>query len=242
MGKPARNLRRPGRSDLPQAGSGANLVEILNRCRSGQIKALYIVGENPLETLPASLGVKEALSQLELLICQDPFLTETAKQAHIVFPACTFAEKDGTVTNQEGKVQHLRPAFDPLGESAVDWHIFVGIANGMGVSMPYEETADIQTEIRKLLPGYYNLGQPKKVEPNLSPYLQNGYRAEVKTRYNQARGASNAQRPFGLKMVQLLFHFWQVDDPSLRAHGDFAEYQGLTDVSGRSRKIRLKRR
>ncbi|MCZ6801296.1 MAG: molybdopterin-dependent oxidoreductase [Nitrospirae bacterium] len=216
-------------SDLPPADSGANLIEILNRCRSGQIKALYIVGENPLETLPASLGVQEALSKLELLICQDPFLTETAKQAHIVFPACTFAEKDGTVTNQEGKVQHLRPAFDPLGESALDWHIFVGIANGMGVSMPYEETQDIQVELRKLLPGYYNLGQPKKVEVSPSPYLQNSYAGEVKARYQSKAPSSAGQRPFGLKMGQLLFHSGKLS----------TQASGLMEISPNTKALRM---
>ena len=127
-------------------------MEILKRCREGQIKALYVVGENPLATLPSSWNVQAALSNLELLICQDPFLTETGSLAHIVFPACTFAEKDGTITNQEGKVQFVRPAFDPLGESALDWHITVGISHALGQAMTYESTQDIQDEIRKLLP------------------------------------------------------------------------------------------
>ena len=125
-------------ASLSTAHDGSTLMDILQGCRDGKIKALYVVGENPLATLPKSFGVDKALSNLELLICQDPFLTDTAQQAHIVFPACTFAEKDGTVTNQEGKVQFLRPALEPLGESALDWHIFVGVANSMGQTLPYE--------------------------------------------------------------------------------------------------------
>lgn len=191
--------------ELPQAG--ANLMEILDRCRTGQIKALYLVGENPLGTLPASTGVKEALSQLEILICQDPFLTDTGRLSHIVFPACTFAEKDGTVTSQEGKVQFIRPALDPLGESALDWHIFVGIANAMGQPMEYEKTQEIQEEIRKMFPGgYYNLGHPKKVDVNPSSYFQNGYVAQVSSRYGKAAQKSGGARPFSLKTIQLLYH------------------------------------
>ena len=76
-------------------GSGAHLVEILKKCKSGQIKALYVLGENPLATFPASMEVRAALERLELLVVQDPFLTETAKMAHFVLPACTYAEKDG---------------------------------------------------------------------------------------------------------------------------------------------------
>jgi formate dehydrogenase alpha subunit len=84
--------------------SGATLLEIVERCRKGQIKALYIIGENPLATLPASVGVKAGLEKVPLVIVQDPFLTETARLAHFVLPAATYAEKDGTFTNLEGKV------------------------------------------------------------------------------------------------------------------------------------------
>ena len=73
-------------ASLPPVGSGAHLIEILRRCKSGQIKALYILGENPLATLPASMEVRAALDRLELLIVQDPFLTDTGKLAHFVLP------------------------------------------------------------------------------------------------------------------------------------------------------------
>jgi formate dehydrogenase alpha subunit len=192
-------------TSLPDAQPGAHLIDILDRCRKGEIKALYVVGENPLETLPASFDVKGALEKLEVLICQDPFLTETTKLAHVVFPASTFAEKDGTVTNQEGKVQFLRPALDSLGESTLDWHIMVGMANVLGSPMDYETTQDIQQEIRKILPGYYNLGKAPKVEPNSSHYFSNGYTQEVGTRYSM-NGKGRAHRPFGLRMTQLIYH------------------------------------
>lgn len=164
-----------------------------------------MVGENPLETLPASYDVKGALEKLEVLISQDPFLTETAKLAHVVFPASTFAEKDGTVTNQEGKVQYLRPALDSLGESTLDWHIMVGLANVLGSPMEYETTQDIQQEIRKILPGYYNLGKAPKVEPNPSPYFSNGYAQDVGSRYSM-NDKGKTHRPFGLRMMQLIYH------------------------------------
>ena len=80
---------------LPAPTSGANLIDILKRCKSGQIKALYVIGENPLATLPASVEVRSALERLELLVVQDPFLTDTGRQAHFVLPACTYAEKEG---------------------------------------------------------------------------------------------------------------------------------------------------
>jgi predicted molibdopterin-dependent oxidoreductase YjgC len=193
---------------LPAAGNGAHLVEILNRCRSGQIRALYVIGENPLATLPASMEVRAALDRLDLLVVQDPFLTETARLAHVVLPSCTYVEKDGTFTNLEGRVLRVRQAMDPLGESLPDWHIMTALANGLGCQWEYESTNDIQAEIMKLLPGYYNLGQPRKVTPNADHYLTNGYTASVASRYRSgaARPATANQRPFALLMGQLLYH------------------------------------
>ncbi len=214
---------------LPDAQAGKSLIEILEDCRAGKIKALYVVGENPLATLPKSFGVEEALSQLELLICQDPFLTETAQHAHVVFPACTFAEKDGTVTNQEGMVQFVRPALDPLGESALDWHIMAGLANGMGHSLPYETTQDIQTEIRKLLPGYYNLGQPQPVVADPTTYLRNGYQDSVGARYAVNGHAQGSGRPYGLKLIQLIYHSGKLSTKA----------SGLMDISPNTGALRM---
>ncbi|WNM59210.1 molybdopterin-dependent oxidoreductase [Candidatus Nitrospira allomarina] len=202
-------------NNLPDVDRGANLTEILDRCQKGEIKALYLVGENPLETLPVSYDVTSALAKLEVLICQDPFLTEIAKMAHVVFPASTFAEKDGTVTNQEGKVQFLRPALDSLGESTLDWHIMVGMANGLGSPMEYETTQDIQNEIRKVLPGYYNLGKVSHVAPAPSEYFSKAFSEEVALRYPVGM-KSPTQRPFALRMIQLIYHSGKL---STRASG-----------------------
>jgi formate dehydrogenase alpha subunit len=189
---------------LPAAGSGAHLTEILKRCRSGQIRALYIVGENPLATLPASMEVRAALDRLELLVLQDPFLTETGQMAHVVLPATTSAEKDGTFTNLEGRVLRVRQGMDAIGESVPDWQILTAFANGLGCQWEYESANDIQSEIMKLLPGYYNLGQPKKITPNADHYLSNGYAASAAGRYKAARAETS--RPFTLVMGPLLYH------------------------------------
>lgn len=213
---------------LPATGQGSHLMEILERCRKGEIKALYLVGENPLETLPASFDVKGALAKLEVLICQDPFLTETAKLAHVVFPASTFAEKDGTVTNQEGKVQFLRPALDSLGESVLDWHVMAGIANGLGSPMGYDTTQDIQQEIRKVLPGYYNLGRPSNVEPRLGHYFGKDFDRHVGERYRLPE-KPRKQRPFGLRLIQLLYHSGKLS----------TQASGLTQISPNTKSLRV---
>jgi predicted molibdopterin-dependent oxidoreductase YjgC len=193
-------------ASLPPIGSGTHLVEILKRCKSGQIKALYVLGENPLATLPASMEVRAGLERLELLVVQDPFLTDTAKLAHVVLPACTYAEKDGTFTNLEGRVLRVRQAMDPLGESLPDWHIMTSLANAMGCGWEYQSANDIQAEIMKLLPGYYNLGQPRKVIPAPDQYLSNGYTVEVATRYRPISPSGKQTRLFALVMGQLLMH------------------------------------
>ena len=204
---------------LPASSSGANLLEILARIRSGQIKALYVIGENPLATFPASMDVKGTLENLQLLIVQDPFLTETGRMAHVVLPAATYAEKDGTFTNLEGKVLRVRQALDQVGESLPDWHIMTSLANGLGYNWSYESPQDVQNEIMKLLPGYYNLGQPRRVTPSADAYLSNGYAAEVEGRYRSQRAQQSPNdndRPFTLATGQLLYHSGKM---STRASG-----------------------
>jgi formate dehydrogenase alpha subunit len=94
---------------------------------------------------------------------------------------------------------------DPIGESLPDWQILAAVGSGLGcVSMEYESSQDIQREIMKVLPGYYNLGQPKKVTVNPERYLANGYTKEVAGRYSALRTQHSA--PFTLTMGQLLYH------------------------------------
>ncbi|MDF0651812.1 MAG: molybdopterin-dependent oxidoreductase [Nitrospira sp.] len=216
-------------ASLPPVGSGARLIEILKRSKSGQIKALYILGENPLATLPASMEVRAALERLELLVVQDPFLTETGKLAHFVLPACTYAEKDGTFTNLEGRVLRVRQAMDPLGESLPDWHIMTAFANAMGCRWEYQSANDVQAEIMKLLPGYYNLGQPRKVVPVPDQYLSNDFAAGVKARYQQRPPSGEHTRPFSLSMGQLLVHSGKLS----------TQAPGLIKIAPNTEKLRM---
>src|SRR5437016_4784978 len=203
------------RCSLPPPDPSATLMEIVKRCREGGIKALYLVGENPLATLPASTGVREALEKVQLLICQDPFLTETGRLAHVVLPATTFAEKDGTFTNLEGKVNRVRPALEPFEEARPDWEIFAALGTGLGYPMEYEAAQDVQREIMKLLPGYYNLGEPRPVVPAPEGYLRNGFAHTVAARYAAGAEADGA-RPFALTIGQVLYHSGKL---STRASG-----------------------
>ena len=137
-------------SDQP----GLTVVEILHAAHEGQIKALYIMGENPMVSDPDITHVEESLKKLEFLVVQDIFLTETARLAHVVLPAVSFAEKDGTFTNTERRVQRVRKAVEPVGQSWQDWRIIAGLAARMGYPMSYKSAEEIFEEIRSLTPSY----------------------------------------------------------------------------------------
>lgn len=190
--------------ELPST-PGADLTQILERARKGEIKALYIVGENPVGTLPASMGVKEALERVEFVIVQDPFLTETGRLAHLVLPATTYAEKEGSFTSMEGKVNPVRMTMEPIRESKPDWEIFSELAWRMGFPLEYGSATEIHREIAKTVPGYYNTN-PGPLPVHLTEYLSNGYCQETPRRYEAKPSSQSADHPFTLVLGQILYH------------------------------------
>jgi formate dehydrogenase major subunit/formate dehydrogenase alpha subunit len=113
------------------------------------------MGENPLISDPDQNHAREALQALDLLVVQDIFLTETAQMADVVLPAACYAEKDGTFTNTERRIQLLQKAVDPPGEARADWEIICDLAAAAGFSgMQYENSAEIMEEIAALTPIY----------------------------------------------------------------------------------------
>ncbi|HIC91752.1 MAG TPA: formate dehydrogenase subunit alpha [Syntrophaceae bacterium] len=138
---------------LPTA-PGLTATEILTASKEGRIKALYIMGENPLISFPDSSYMREALKRLEFLVVQDIFLTETGKLAAIVLPSASFAEKDGTFTNTERRIQRVRQAFVPYEDAKLDWEIITLVSERMGYKMGYQSPEDIMQEIASLTPIY----------------------------------------------------------------------------------------
>lgn len=134
--------------------NGLTLTKVINEAHSGNIKALYVMGENPMVSDPDLAHVEEALDNLELLVVQDIFMTETAQRADVVFPAAAFAEKDGTFTNTERRVQRVRKAVEPPGQAQEDWRILSELAVRMGFPMQYKSSEDIFEEIRTVTPSY----------------------------------------------------------------------------------------
>lgn len=136
------------------AKPGLTLMEIMAAAGRGDIKALYVMGENPLLSDPDLHHVEEELKKLDLMIVQDIFLTDTAKLADVVLPATSFAEKEGTFTNTERRVQRVRKAIEPPGEAKADWKIICDISNKMGYAMNYYSAKEIFEEVAKVTPSY----------------------------------------------------------------------------------------
>ncbi len=126
--------------------------EMLDAALAGKVRALYIMGENPVLSDPDTGHTKKALSSLELLIVQDIFLTETAELAHVVLPGTTFAEKVGTFTNTERRVQRIRRVVDAPGQAIKDSHIIMALSNRLGYAMNYHHTEEVFQEIGKAWP------------------------------------------------------------------------------------------
>jgi formate dehydrogenase alpha subunit len=139
--------------ELP-TNKGLTVVEMLHAAQAGQIKALYIMGENPALSDPNLNRTRRALDAVDFLIVQDIFLSETAQYADVVLPSVCFAEKDGTFTNTERRVQRVRKAVDPPGEARDDWRIVCEVAAKMGYPMSYKCAGEIMDEIASLTPIY----------------------------------------------------------------------------------------
>ena len=136
------------------AKPGLTLMEIMAAAGKGDIKALYIMGENPLLSDPDLKHVEKELRNLDLLIVQDIFLTETAQIANVVLPSTSFAEKEGTFTNTERRVQRVRKIVDAPGEAKADWEIISELSTKMGYSMKYSSAKEIFYEVINVTPSY----------------------------------------------------------------------------------------
>ena len=139
--------------ELP-GNPGLTVVEMMKAAEEGKIRAMYIMGENPMISDPDLKHVEAALEKLGFLVVQDIFLTETAELADVVLPGVTFAEKDGTFTNTERKVQRIRQAINPVGDARPDWQIICQLASRMGYEMNYLHPSQIMEEIAELTPSY----------------------------------------------------------------------------------------
>ena len=136
---------------------GLKVTEMLPNAIEGKFKSLYIIGENPMVSDPDLRHAEKAFKNMDFLVVQDIFLTETAKMADVVLPSACFAEKEGTFSNTERRVQRVRQAVNPPGEAKDDWWITCEIAKRMGYDMSYANSREIFEEICRVTPSYAGL-------------------------------------------------------------------------------------
>ena len=149
---------------------GWGLKDLIQKAEEGKLKAVYVVGENPLITYPDTDQLKKVLENLPCLIVQDLFMTETAKMAHVVLPASAFVEKSGTYTNLERRVQKLNPLRPPRNQSKTDFEIFLSLLRLFECPTPGETSEAIFEEICRQIPHYRGI-QDGEQWPNNASYL-----------------------------------------------------------------------
>ncbi|SPF79665.1 formate dehydrogenase subunit alpha [Pseudoprimorskyibacter insulae] len=152
------------------AEKGLTVTEILDAVHHGDIKAMYVLGENPAMSDPDVEHAREALAKLDHLVVQDIFLTETANYADVILPASAFAEKSGTVTNTNRQVQMGRPAVPPPGEAKEDWWIEVELAKRCGLNWAYETPADVFAEMALNMKSLSNITWDRLARENAVTY------------------------------------------------------------------------
>lgn len=192
------------KSSIPEK-PGMNLFQMLNAAKNGSLKALYVMGENPAFNIPDSKEVEEALKKLDFLVVQDIFLSETAKLADVVLPALSWAEKEGTFTNMERRIQRVRKAVDRNGME--DWRIIAEIAKNMSLEMNYSSSEDVFAEIAKVSPLHRDLTYADlDAGGQLYPYKGEPLRGKTEPiQARKAEMAASADKMY-LRIERPLFH------------------------------------
>ena len=208
--------------ELP-AAAGLKMAQIFAGAEAGTVKAIYVMGENPLMSEPDLNHARKCLENLDFLVVQDLFLSETAELADVVLPAASFAEKDGTFTNTERRVCLVRQAISPRGEAKPDWQIICELANRMGYEMNYNHPREIMDEIASVTPSYAGMDYerldngglqwpcPDKGHPG-TPYLHKGKFARglgrfTPVEYKPAAELPDEEYPFYLTTGRILYHY-----------------------------------
>ncbi len=200
-------------ASLP-AEAGLTILESMEQAKEGKIKAMYIAGENPILSFPNPRLITEILTSLDFLVVQDMFLTETARLANVVLPAASFAEKEGTFTNFEGRVNNVHKAIEPVGESLPDWEIVVRLAAKMGRPLPFSTLQAVIGEIEELVPYYEGYADAGKREESAyeetgrhsSRPLLKGFARFSPVEYAPQARERESDYPFTLLTGSILYH------------------------------------
>ena len=216
-------------SDQP----GLTVTEIVGKAGTGKIKFLYIMGENPMISDPDLTHVEQALKNTGFLIVQDIFLTETAQLADLVLPAASFAEKDGTFTNTERRVQRVRKAVSPPGEAKADWVILMEIMNKLGYAKTYHSAASIMEEIAEVTPQYGGISFTRLEHETLQWPCPN---ADHKgTRYLHKDGIARGKGLFKAAEYQTSAELPDTDYPYLLTTGRILYHYHTNTMTGKEK-------
>ncbi len=230
---------------------GLTVSEMLNEAENGNIRFMYIMGENPMVSDPDINHVRKALNNLDFLVVQDIFFTETCELADVVLPAASFAEKDGTFTNTERRVQRVRKAIEPAGEAKADWKILVDLMNLLGYKARYSDPSKIMDEIASLTPSYGGIDYkrledrmgiqwpcPSKDHPGTKYLHKNGI-TRGKGLFMPAEQVDSAEMPdkkypYALTTGRILYHYHtrtmtgRVEGLNKKASNNYVEINEVT--------------
>lgn len=210
-------------TELPSK-PGLVVTEIMPAVLAGNIKAMYIIGENPVLSDADISHIEAAMKKLEFLVVQDIFLTETAKYADVVLPAVSFMEKDGTFVNTERRVQRVRKVLEPVGEARADWEITSDLARRMGgKGFDHHDPSQIMDEIASLTPSYGGISYARLEHETLqwpcplpdhpgTPYLHKGIFSRgrghfVPLEYRASAETPDGEYPLVLTSERSRYHF-----------------------------------
>jgi formate dehydrogenase major subunit len=206
-------------SDKP----GLTIPKMMDGAALGYVKFMYIMGENPMVSDPNINHIREALQNLDFLLVQDIFFTETAELADVVLPAACFAEKDGTFTNTERRVQRVRKAVDAPGEAKADWLILIELMDRLGYKRGYNHPSEIMDEIASVTPQYGGISYDRIEETGLqwpcptkdhpgTKYLHKGSFVRGKglfmpISYEESAEKTDEKYPFVLTTGRIIYHY-----------------------------------
>lgn len=204
---------------------GLTVTEMVELAGSGEVKALYVMGENPLLADANINHVKACLEQLDFLVVQDIFLSETAEIADVILPGASYAEKDGTFTATDRRVQLIHQAIEPVGDSKPDWEIVQALANEMGAKgFDFSSSEEIMAEIAALTPIYGGYSYERLKNGNIiqwpcpdvehpgTPYLHKGKFSRGLGKFHAIEYKPPAEMadkdyPLTLTTGRIMFHF-----------------------------------
>ncbi|EGO2670525.1 formate dehydrogenase subunit alpha [Enterococcus faecalis] len=203
--------------------TGLTSTKVLPAATAGNVKGLYIFGEDPIVTDPDTGHVCQALESLDFLVVQELFMTETAAYADVVLPGISYAEKDGTFTNTERRVQRVRKAVEPRGQAREDYEIFCEVMTRMGYPCAYESAKEIMKEISAVTPSFGGINYERLEKESLqwpcrsltdpgTPIMHVGSFARGKglfkaIPYKQAQELPDEEYPYLMSTGRMLYHY-----------------------------------